>query len=199
MQLDSTHIQMVDLLRKNGRLSIAALAKHLDISRSNAYQRYEALVEAGVITGFTANEILTALAVTITRLQEGHPFFENCYPRVVTREGSKAAQALIEKLMEPCDSEWRGLGIIPESGLRLRDSYADFDARRKFQLPKIEGHSNPACRCGEVLRGIIQPPACPLFGKACVPEHAVGPCMVSVEGVCAAWHKYGSGRFTYGK
>lgn len=146
---------------------------------------------SGVITGFTANEILTALAVTITRLQEGHPFFENCYPRVVTREGSKAAQALIEKLMEPCDSEWRGLGIIPESGLRLRDSYADFDARRKFKLPKIEGHSNPACRCGEVLQGKCKPPDCKVFGKICTPEHPVGACMVSHEGACSAYYQYG--------
>ena len=146
---------------------------------------------SGVVAGFTASELLTALAVILIKLQEGKPFFENCYPRVVTRDGSKTAQALIKEFMEPCDNEWRGLGIIPGSGLRLRPAYQEFDARLKFQLPKIQGHSNPACRCGDVLQGKCKPSDCKVFGKVCTPEHPVGACMVSHEGACSAYYQYG--------
>ena len=99
---------------------------------------------SGVVTGFTAAELLTALAVTIQLSQTGEPFFRNCYPRVVKPEGNPAAIKLMEKVMTPCDSEWRGLGIIPMSGMILRDEYADFDARKKFALPKITGRTQPA-------------------------------------------------------
>jgi hydrogenase expression/formation protein HypD len=146
---------------------------------------------SGVITGFTASEILTALAVILTKLGEGKPFFQNCYPRVVTHDGSKAAQALMDKVMEPCDSEWRGLGVIPSSGMKLRPAYADYDARLKFSLPKITGKSNPACRCGDVLQGKCRPSDCKVFGKVCTPEHPVGACMVSHEGACSAYYQYG--------
>ena len=144
----------------------------------------------GVICGFTAKEILTALAVTIVKLQEGKPFFKNCYPRVVTQEGSISGQKMIEETMEPCDSEWRGLGIIPESGLQLREEYAAYDARKKFALPKVEGKPNPACRCGDVLQGKCKPSDCKVFGTGCTPLHPVGACMVSNEGTCAAWYAY---------
>ena len=144
----------------------------------------------GVVCGFTAKEILTALAVTIVKLQEGKPFFKNCYPRVVTQEGSIPGKQMIEETMEPCDSEWRGLGIIPQSGLQLREEYAAYDARKKFALPKIEGKPNPACRCGDVLQGKCKPSDCKVFGTGCTPLHPVGACMVSNEGTCAAWYAY---------
>lgn len=144
----------------------------------------------GVVAGFTASELLTAIAVTITRLTEGKPFFENCYPRVVTREGSVKGMQLMEKVMEPCDAEWRGLGVIPASGLRLNDEYRDFDARFRFDIPEIRGKGNPACRCGDVLQGKCRPSDCPLFGKVCTPQHAVGSCMVSNEGTCSAYYQY---------
>lgn len=146
---------------------------------------------SGVVCGFTAKEILTALAYIIVRVQEGKPFFANCYPRVVTKEGSTAGKKMMEEIMEPCDAEWRGLGIIPQSGLKLREAYADFDARIRYQLPHIEGRGNPACRCGEVLRGICTPSDCPLFGRGCTPQHPVGACMVSGEGACSAYYQYG--------
>lgn len=146
---------------------------------------------SGVITGFTANEIMTALAVVITRLQEGDSFFKNCYPRVVTCEGSKAAQTIVSELMENCDSEWRGLGVIENSGLKLKEAYKEFDARSKFNLPKITGKSNPACRCGDVLQGKCKPSDCRVFGKGCTPLHPVGACMVSNEGACSAYYQYG--------
>ena len=147
---------------------------------------------SGVVAGFTANELMTALAVTIELSRKGEPFFENCYPRVVKEEGNPAAQKLVDSVMEPCDSEWRGLGIIPMSGMKLRDEYGDFDARVKHQVPKIEGKSNPACRCPEILQGHCKPTDCPLFGKICNPIHPVGACMVSDEGACAAYYHYGS-------
>lgn len=146
---------------------------------------------SGVVAGFTAKELVTALAVAVRKAQEGGPFFVNAYPRVVRPEGTPAAVALMNKVMRPVDTEWRGLGIIAESGLVLRDEYAHIDARRKFDMPRIEGKPNPACRCGSVLRGICKPSDCPLFGKACNPLHPVGACMVSSEGACSAYYQYG--------
>ena len=146
---------------------------------------------SGVVAGFTAKELLTALAVTVTKLQKGEPFFVNCYPRVVKDEGSPAAQKLMDKVMQPCDSEWRGLGVIKMSGMTLRDEYADFDARKKFSMPEIKGKPNPACRCGDVLQGKCKPCDCKVFGKVCTPEHPVGACMVSNEGACSAYYQYG--------
>ncbi len=146
---------------------------------------------SGVLAGFTAKELITALAVAVAKGAEGKPFFVNAYPRVVKPEGAPSAIALINKVMEPCDAEWRGLGVIEGSGLRLREEYADVDARRVFQMPAIEGRANPACRCGEVLRGACKPSDCPLFGRGCTPQHAVGACMVSGEGACSAYYQYG--------
>ena len=156
---------------------------------------YEELREQGVtgaVCGFTAEEILTALAEIISAFAgERTPFFKNCYPRVVRPEGNPAARQLTSEIMEPCDAEWRGLGVIPRSGLRLRAEYAAWDARKKFALPPVTGRSNPACRCGTVLRGDCKPTDCPLFGKLCTPQHPVGACMVSGEGACSAFYQYG--------
>ena len=146
---------------------------------------------SGVVAGFTADEIVTALAVIVTLSQTGKPFFRNCYPRVVKPEGSPAALKLMETVMKPCDAEWRGLGVIPGSGLALREEYAAFDARLKFALPPIRGKSHPACRCGEVLQGKCKSTDCKLFGTACTPLHPVGACMVSNEGACSAYYQYG--------
>lgn len=147
---------------------------------------------SGVVAGFTANELLTALAVTLTMADKGEPFFKNCYPRVVKDEGNPSAQKLVAEVMEPCDSEWRGLGVIPMSGMKLRDEYADFDARKKYDMPEIKGNPNPACRCGDVLQGKCKPSDCKVFGKVCTPEHPVGACMVSGEGACSAYYQYGT-------
>ena len=154
----------------------------------------ESLVEegiSGVVTGFTAKELMTALAVAVVKAQEGKPFFVNCYPRVVTHEGSPEAQKLVTRFMEPCDTEWRGLGVIPQSGMRLREEFSAFDARKKFDIPPITGRANPACRCGEVLQGKCKSTDCPLFGTVCTPLHPVGACMVSNEGACSAYYQYG--------
>lgn len=149
---------------------------------------------SGVLAGFTAKELVTALAVAVRKAQEDKPFFVNAYPRVVRPEGTPAAVALMDKVMEPVDAEWRGLGVIPGSGLQLRDAYSSIDARKKFEMPHIEGRPNPACRCGEVLQGHCKPSDCPLFGKVCTPQHPVGACMVSGEGACSAYFQYGGGQ-----
>ena len=145
---------------------------------------------SGVVAGFTAKELLTALAVALVQFQKGKPFFVNCYPRVVKEEGSPEARKLMEELMEPCDSEWRGLGVIPGSGVRLRENWQEFDARKKYQVPDIKGKPNPACRCGDVLQGKCKPSDCKVFGKICTPQHPVGACMVSNEGACSAYYMY---------
>ncbi len=149
---------------------------------------------SGVIAGFTAKELLTAFAVILKKFPEGKPFFVNCYPRVVKPEGSPGGRALIRKVMEPCDAEWRGLGVIPQSGLQLRKEYGAYDARLKYHIPAMNGHSNPACRCGDVLQGRCKPPDCPLFGKICTPQQPVGACMVSHEGSCSAYYLYGGAK-----
>ena len=146
---------------------------------------------SGVVAGFTARELITALAVILTRLKTGEPFFENCYPRVVTDEGSSNARALIAKYMSPCDSIWRGLGVIEGSGLALRAQYADYDARIRYGIPPMEGRDHPGCKCAQVLQGICKPPQCPLFGTSCSPQDPKGACMVSSEGACAAYYQYG--------
>ena len=146
---------------------------------------------SGVVSGFTANELLSALAAAVIKSQEGKPFFVNAYPRVVSDEGSPSAREMMNKFLEPYDCEWRGLGMIKGSGMRLRKEYSAYDARKKYMLPVISGHANPACRCGEVLQGKIKPSDCPCFGNACNPMHPVGACMVSNEGACSAYYQYG--------
>ncbi len=146
---------------------------------------------SGVVAGFTAPELLTALAVIVRKFQEGEPFLVNAYPRVVHENGSPEARAIVDRYMQPCSSRWRGIGDMEDSGMRLRDEYEAYDARRKYDLPHIEGRESRGCRCGHVLQGECTPRDCPLFGRACTPDHPVGACMVSSEGACSAFYLYG--------
>ena len=143
----------------------------------------------GAIGGFEAEEILIALANLLEQIDGGRVEVANEYRAVVKAEGNLAAKKFLAQVYEVADVEWRGMGTIPSSGLKMREAFSEFDIER------VEKKS--ACRCGEVLRGVINPIECPLFGKACQPLHAIGPCMVSVEGVCAAWFKYGGGKFNW--
>ena len=135
--------------------------------------------------------MLTAIATIVELSQKNEPFFRNCYTRVVTGEGNKAAVKLIHEVMEECDAKWRGLGVIPSSGLQLKEKYAFYDARKRFAVPEMNGEGNKGCQCGRVLKGEIKPCECPLFGKACTPLNPVGACMVSNEGACSAYYQYG--------
>ena len=146
---------------------------------------------SGVVAGFTSDELLTALAVTVRKFNEGKPFFVNCYPRVVRAEGSPRARGIVSSMMEEEDAIWRGIGIIPNSGMKLKEEYSEYDARVKFDVPKPGADKVTGCRCGEVLRGMIEPSKCPLYGKVCKPDHPVGACMVSSEGACSAFYMYG--------
>ncbi|MBQ8698403.1 MAG: hydrogenase formation protein HypD [Schwartzia sp.] len=152
----------------------------------------------GVVAGFSPTELLRGIYRLVRQAAAGEAHIENEYKSVVRPEGNPAAQTMMKQVCETCTAEWRGLGEIPASGLRLRDAYRrfDFSAMRPLDLPPAPPKKS-GCRCGEVLRGKISPRECKLFGKTCVPEHAAGPCMVSAEGVCAAWNKYGGGVFRY--
>ena len=153
----------------------------------------------GVVGGFQPLEILRAIQLLVRQIGAGEARIENAYETVVRPAGNPVARAAIERVYEPASVRWRGLGEIPASGLLMREEYAAFDFARVRPLSVgVVGDGRHGCRCGEVLRGAIVPRDCNLFGKACVPEHAVGPCMVSVEGTCSAWYKYGGGRFRYG-
>ena len=96
-------------------------------------------------------------------------------------------------MFEPVDADWRGIGVIPKSGLAIREEYKDFDAENKFEITVKESRPHPGCACGAVLKGLIMPPQCENFGTACTPEEPLGPCMVSSEGACAAYYRYGEG------
>lgn len=143
-----------------------------------------------VVSGFDAGDVLYAVWRLVCMVCDGAPDLENEYSRLVSPGGNAAARAAVDKVFQPADSLWRGLGEIPQSGLALRPEYAPWDAAARFGLVRRAGTEPPGCRCGQVIRGMLHPEQCPLFGKVCRPEDPVGPCMVSGEGACAAAWKY---------
>ena len=148
----------------------------------------------GAIAGFEPLEILNGILSILDQVRKGAPRVANEYSRVVRPEGNPVARALMDATLEPKDAVWRGLGRIPGSGLKLRPRYSDFDAEAKYGLDTGRAvREAPGCRCGEVLRGVIRPKDCRLFGKKCTPDSPLGPCMVSYEGACLITHKYSRG------
>ncbi len=143
-----------------------------------------------VVGGFEDEQISVALADLVQMVQEGKPGLVNQYPQAVSAEGNVFAQQVLERVFEPKDVPWRGLGVIPMSGLELRAEYAKFDAQRKFNLTRPPDQEPKGCRCGEVITGGVTPAECVLFDNGCTPTHPIGPCMVSSEGTCQAWFKY---------
>jgi len=146
---------------------------------------------ACAVAGFEPADILAGLLSLIRQINQGRPGVENCYTRAVSEEGNLRAQHLIDQVFEPADSEWRGLGTIPGSGLVLREQYRRFDGMVQLGIAVQPAPEPKGCRCGEILKGRMLPPECPLYGKACTPLQPVGPCMVSNEGTCAAYYRYG--------
>jgi hydrogenase expression/formation protein HypD len=144
-----------------------------------------------VIAGFETVEILRGLAHLVRQAAAGEARVENCYPGPVRPGGNPRARAVAAEVFESCDSSWRGLGEIPASGLRIREAFAHFDAARRFDVVLPEPREPRGCRCGDVLRGVLDPGDCPHFGRACTPDTPVGACMVSSEGSCAARYHYG--------
>ncbi len=146
-----------------------------------------------VITGFEPLDILQSLWMLLRQLAEGRCEVENQYARVVTRDGSQPGLEAIAEVFElRASCEWRGLGAIDRSGVRIRDAYARFDAERRFALPSLRIADPQPCQCGEVLRGVIRPWECKIFGGACTPETPMGALMVSSEGACAAYYNFGN-------
>jgi len=157
-------------------------------------QPYEFLVGeysiACVISGFEPLDILLAIDMLVTQLEKGKPKVEIAYRRGVKPEGNRRALELMARVFEVCPATWRGIGVVPSSGLRLNKEYERFDAERAFAVDPGPPLEPKGCICGDILRGVKVPTDCKLFRQACTPEHPVGPCMVSSEGSCAAYYQY---------
>jgi hydrogenase expression/formation protein HypD len=145
-----------------------------------------------VVTGFEAAEIVEGILMIVRQIAEKRAAVEIAYRSVVKPEGNPRAVELLYKYFEPAEAYWRGIGPIPASGLKLREAYASFDANRKFNPPISDAAEPELCSCGDILRGVKIPTDCALFGTGCTPESPIGPCMVSTEGSCAAYYKYGN-------
>jgi hydrogenase expression/formation protein HypD len=159
------------------------------------YREYEPLAARFhvpiVITGFEPLDLLQGTLMTVRQLEEGRAEVENQYPRVVNREGNRIARDLVNKVFEVCDRKWRGVGMIPKSGYKLRWEFREHDAERLFEVKDIDTQEPAICMSGLVLRGVKKPHDCPAFGKQCTPDHPLGATMVSAEGACAAYYAYG--------
>lgn len=145
-----------------------------------------------VIAGFEGGDLITAIYKILVMIRDDKKEFVNEYKRLVTYNGNEKAWNKVLKYFEPTDDLWRGIGLAPKSGLKIRDEYSKYDAIKKFNIILSTNENVTACRCGEIIKGKQEPTECPLFGKSCTPENPVGPCMVSSEGACAASYKYGT-------
>ncbi|HEY70675.1 MAG TPA: hydrogenase formation protein HypD [Anaerolineae bacterium] len=158
------------------------------------YWEYPPIAEAYgvpiVVTGFEPLDIVRGILMAVRQLEEGRAEAENAYPRAVTFEGNKPAQELIDKVFEPCDRKWRGIGVIPESGWCLREDFRGHDAEVRFDVEAIQPEESPLCIAGQILQGLKKPTECSAFGTQCTPEHPLGATMVSAEGACAAYYRY---------
>jgi hydrogenase expression/formation protein HypD len=142
-----------------------------------------------VVSGFEPADLMETILMLCRQFKSERADVENQYTRVVRQKGNPHAKALIEKMFEPCDMPWRGFGDIPQSGLAIRDEFSAWDAAN-ISVEVETSREHPGCRCGEVLRGMIKPQECALFGKSCTPENPRGACMVSSEGACAAVYHF---------
>lgn len=143
-----------------------------------------------VVAGFEPVDVLLGMHMLIRQLEEGRHEIEIEYGRVVTWDGNTVAKGMIDEVFHPADALWRGIGVIPLSGLKINPAYADFDAEKRFKIAAGEEKEPAGCKCGEVIKGLMTPPECPLFGRSCTTDTPVGPCMVSSEGTCAAFYRY---------
>jgi len=145
----------------------------------------------GVIAGFESLDIISSIIILLKMIKQKRNFIINNYKRAVQDNGNPQSLSLIDKVFKKEDSEWRGLGIISKSGLNLNEEYRELNIRDKINIKAEKEEHNPLCRCGDVLKGVIDPPECTLFKRKCTPDNPLGPCMVSSEGSCSAWYKYG--------
>jgi len=181
------------LSEKNDKINAFLCPGH--VSAIIGYGAFAEIVEEFdrpcVVAGFEPVQIIEGLCEICRQLLADKAELKSMYSAVVTEKGNIAAQKIIDECFEPVDGYWRGVGKIPKSTLKLKDKYSQFDAFERFGISEEPSEEIKGCRCGEVLCGLIEPPECGLFGKSCTPLEPIGPCMVSSEGACAAWFKYG--------
>ena len=188
--LESPDLRALDCVRIDGFVGPAHVST---VIGTEPYEFFaEEFEKPVVVAGFEPLDVMQAILMLVRQVNEGRHEVENQYIRAVTREGNVKAKAEVAEIFELRKSfEWRGLGIVPYSGLRLKSAYAAFDAEQRFALEDIAASDNPACECGAILRGVKKPTDCRLFGTVCTPEMPIGSCMVSAEGACAAHWTYG--------
>ena len=184
----------LELIVNDPKLKVDGLILPGHVSTITGLNPYEFLAKKykipGVVSGFEAEDILLAIKMLTNQIENGVAKIENAYPRGVKDEGNPTALKLIDEVFDTCDATWRGLGDIKDSGYKIRKRYKAFNAEEKFNIKEEPTKENSACKCGDVLKGIISPQDCPLFKKVCTPQNPVGPCMVSSEGSCSAHYKY---------
>ena len=183
-------------VREFGRVRIDGFIGPAHVSTVIGTQPYaffaEEFAKPVVVSGFEPLDVLQSVLMLIRQVNEGRHEVENQYGRAVRPEGNERAKAEVAEFFELRKTfEWRGLGLVPYSGLRLKEKYAEFDAERRFGIEDISAADNPACECGAILRGVKKPADCKLFGTVCTPDTPMGSCMVSAEGACAAHWTYG--------
>ncbi|MDD5330908.1 MAG: hydrogenase formation protein HypD [Sulfuricella sp.] len=188
--LESPEVRKLGLLPLDGFIGPAHVSTVIG-SRPYEYFAYE-YQRPVVIAGFEPLDVMQAVLMLVRQLNEGRAEVENEFSRAVTREGNLKALDMVAEVFELRRSfEWRGLGLVPYSGLKIKQKYAEFDAERRFDLAYRTVADNKACECGAIIRGVKKPLDCKLFGTVCTPENPVGSCMVSSEGACAAYYTYG--------
>lgn len=191
--LHKTVPPVIDALLNDEQLRIDGFLCPGHVSVITGVGAYEAIPKRGcaaVITGFEPADIVEGVMMILKQVLEQRFAVEIQYLRGVKPQGNRRAQAVMDEVFAPSDATWRGIGRIPLSGLTLRDPYAEMDALARFHLPESQLQEHPACRCGDILKGILTPDECPLFAQHCTPLNPVGPCMVSQEGTCAAYYRY---------
>ncbi len=160
------------------------------------YHQYHAISQKYhvpiVVTGFEPLDILQGIFLAAAQLERGSSLVENAYPRLVSEQGNIPAQKMIDAAFEPCDRNWRGIGMIPASGLKLREEYEFFNAENRFDVSSISTRESDICISGLILQGLRKPPQCAAYGTLCTPQHPLGATMVSSEGTCAAYYRYTS-------
>ncbi len=188
--LESPEVRKLGTLKLDGFIGPAHVST---IIGSGPYEFFaEEYRKPVVIAGFEPLDVMQAILMLVRQVNEGRAEVENQFTRAVTREGNLKAQALVSEVFELRRSfEWRGLGDVPYSALRIREAFADIDAERRFDLHTAKVPDNKACECGAILRGVKHPRDCKVFGTVCTPENPIGSCMVSSEGACAAYYAFG--------
>jgi hydrogenase expression/formation protein HypD len=184
----------MDALLSGGELDVSGFMCPGHVSTIIGTAAYEAVAAQYrtpcVVMGFEPLDILQGIYMLVSQIEAGDAQVEIQYRRAVAPEGNLNALKTMNRVFEPCDAPWRGLGVIPKSGLALREAYGTFDAEALFDLEVPDSPEPPGCKCGDILRGVKTPTDCKLFRSVCTPENPVGPCMVSGEGTCAAYYKY---------